>query len=157
MRDRIDESEQSMSEAEDFVEEAVDDGQTVERTLDAVDLSTTEDAAQEVEQHLEGARDAAEGAFDERDEQLERLHDESRDVEEDIGEREEIAESNERVVTDGQDQLRVREVLDRIDRSLDAIRTEISFLKESEERIRALREASDDRQTLLRSRIGRGE
>lgn len=153
--ERIDDSERSMSEAEDSVEETVDDGEIVERTEDAVDISTTEDGGQDVRRHLEDAGDAVNEAYDERDGRLEELQNESAEFKEDIGERAEAAETNERTVAESQKLMRVREAVEQIDRSLDVIREETSFLTENREAIDRLKEASVNRRKALQARHGR--
>jgi len=154
--ERIDDTERSMRDAEEKLEEAVDDEDVVHNTLENLDFSTTEEGGRDTRDLIEAAGDAVDTAIDERDDVLDKAQDESTEIEEDLAERAETAKENERTAVEGQERLHVRDALDQIMRCVEAIRSEDAFLEENKEQTRASHEASVDHRKALQARHGGG-
>ena len=149
----IDEHGEKMTEQEEFMETATSDAEEVRDTLDSVELDTTQDGAVEVEANLTAADNEAKTEFQGHDETLERVHDGSAEFEGDLGERETAGESNQERVEMARNSVEIRNVLDHVQRTLEAIKEDVAFLRENREHAETQREDSKRTMDELRARI----
>ena len=154
---RITENQEATSEKEDEFEEAVLDSERVDETRDSLDFGGTDQGADAVEQNLDGAQDKAGEVADERDEDLEQIHESGREHEDELSERVESNESDRTKIAQVEHDASMKETLEGIARSLEAIEEDLAYLKESHENAEESGQESDRRQKELRARIRRKE
>ena len=83
-----------MEEKADDVEETVEDTELERETLESLELDGTAEAAEEVEQAIEGAQSESIQEFDTESGQLEEVHSETEEHEEDLQERSDATSSD---------------------------------------------------------------
>lgn len=151
--ERIDRCAEAISDTQDSLREAADDGVVVSDTLDTLDLSITDECGNAVKGHLCDARDIAVEHYEDCDGQLDRLHEDSTKCEEDISDRIERGEVDDKILAESRENARIHEILSHIDHALDAIRSELSLLAEPEKRIHDVRTQSEHVRADMRNRM----
>ncbi len=154
---RFTENREAATAKEDEFEEAVQDSERVDETHESLDFGGTDEGADAVEQNLDGAQDAAGEAADERDTALEQIHSEGETHETELDERAESNESDQTKIAQTESESTLKETLEWVARSLDAIKEDLAYLKESHEKAADSRQESERRQSELRTRIRRKE
>ncbi len=152
----IGDSEKRMDLENDFMETAVADHEVVEGTIYAIALDITEEGAQSVETELRSAEDAARSEFNDHDRELERVQGENTDIETDLKTRETSGEGDLKQTETSRTRVEVRNVIDHMERVIDALREDVEFLRTEGERTKDTREESEREQAALQARFGTG-
>ena len=154
--ERIASTQETAEAKEDEIEEAVMDSEVVDGARDSLEFGGTDEGAEETDQYLAEAEDAAAEIADERDTELDQILEEGKETESELDERIESDESDQERVAEAERDAVMMETLDRVKRGIEALAEDIAFLEEANDRAAREREEHEQRQEELRARIKRG-
>ena len=92
--EKVEKHEADMEEKADDIEETVEDTELERETIEGLESDGTAEGAEEVEQAIEGAQDVSAQEFDTGSGQLEEVHSETEEHEEDLQERSDTTSSD---------------------------------------------------------------
>jgi hypothetical protein len=135
-------SERMHDKLEDL-ETAVEDTETVQNTLDALDLEGTSEGADEVQAAIEKAQDLANDIADREDTELDAVQDQAEQYEGEIRERSEASGSDLETISDAAGKLDRQETAAELQGAREAVASDIEFLKNQSEQARNAREETE--------------
>ena len=153
VQDRVKKHEDDMREKAEDQEEVVSDAETVQQTLEDLDLGGTAEGADEVEQSIEAAEDVTVEVFEREDEELEQIQGESQEHEQELQERSDATESDLGKVSDASGNITTQETSNELIEAKEAAIHDVEFLDEHEQQAQEARQESDRLQAEQRSRV----
>lgn len=146
-----------LQKEEDDMEMAADDKGVAFETRGALDLSITDEGAAAVTESLEDAGNEATREFREREREFDETVDEGDHWIDELAERERSGESDLDHATDAHARVRLTEVANRMERSLDSLREDIALFRDEAEKNRIQLEEKERNRQDLRARIDHGD
>lgn len=153
---RIDDDQKHMDNWEQKLEEDAEDIEISRDTQAKLELDTTEEGAMGVLENLDDAQNKGLESFDEDEKQLTDVHLESKEHGETLDTRERSGESDIKHLETKERRLHLNETMEHFTKALEGLSEDVAFLRDEAERNRELREQSDNRAKILRSRIEQG-
>lgn len=154
--EKVDRHRDELREKSDEMEDTVSDIETVRETLESLDLGGSAEAADSIEQSVEGAEDVSVGEFEEEATELDRTQGETEEHESELGERSDVTSRDLGKLSDASGRLHS----DAADRELIAAKEsalmDIEFLSDHARRAQDAREESQRLEDELQGRVGRG-
>jgi len=139
----VEEFQTEMVDRGEIVEEKVTDLETERQTKDELDLNCTSDAADEVESNIDSARDVSSGEFEDESQQLEQIHQDTQECEEELQERSDSTTSDMEKLSDAGSQVHSDTARAEVEGAADAAQREIEFLDEQEQNAQESRTESE--------------
>ena len=138
--------------AEDLGERADDVG-IIRETMEELDGGGTSEGTDDVEQNIVAAEGAAVEAFEQADEELETVHEKSREFARELEDRRDSAEGDRQRISDAGGRVRTPEALDRIAAAREAAEKDVEFLGEHLDRAQQSHEESERTQSEYQDRV----
>lgn len=154
--EHVENDSEKMHEKIEELETATEDSETVQNTLDSLDLEGTSDGAAEVQAAVERAQDVATEIFEREDTELEAIEDEAEQYEGDIRELSEASQSDVEKVSDAIGKIDRQETSQELEHAREAVESDIEFLQEQTEQAQNAREETSRLQQDYRSRVQGG-
>ena len=151
--EEVDRSGDELEERGKELDERGEDVGTVRDLRESLEGAGTAEGAEEVENFVEGAQDMTVEAFDAKDQELGEVQEKTGELEDDIHEHVEAGEGDAEKINEAKDSVRTSEAVSELDRAGAAIIEDIQFLDRQRELAREAREASEQLQHELESRI----
>ncbi|MFC1762908.1 hypothetical protein ACFL6U_12625 [Planctomycetota bacterium] len=137
---------------------AVEDCETVQSTLDGLDLGGTSEGADEIQSAIEGAQGVAIEITDREDTELDAIENEVEQFEGEIQEHVVAVQSDQEKVSDAASKIDRQETSAEVQNAQEAAANDITFLEEQNEQARNAREEVSQQQQDHRSRVkGKGK
>jgi uncharacterized phage infection (PIP) family protein YhgE len=140
--ERLDTHREDAKEKADQLEEPVTDSETERNVRDAVELSGTDEGAEQFEQHMEQAQEASQSEFDEESQDLEEVHEQIQEYEGEMHERSDSAAADADRVEEGLGKLNRDAARGQLEGARDSLQSDIEFLNDYEQRAQEAREES---------------
>jgi len=151
--DTLEQHRDDAQEKTDQIEETVYDTETERQVLEGLELSGTAEGGEQVEMDIEQAQDASLSEFEAESGELEQIHAETQEFQEDMHERSDASSADVERVADGVNQLNRDSAKSQLERAKDSIQEDIDFLDDYERRGQEAREESERINEEQRSRI----
>ena len=148
--------DEQMSEKLEELEVLTEDTETVRDAKESLDLETTAEGAQEVEELMDTAEDDTVEIFDTEDDNLEEIQDEVEDYENELEERHETAESDLGKISDASGQIETQETVNDLADAKTSVLEEMDFLTDNHQKDIDAREENERAQHELQNRINSG-
>ena len=142
-----------MQKAEENLEEISNDIKIVRETIKNIDFKGTIEGALKTEQHLNSAEDVTKGVFSTEDTKLEKIHDNSRQFENNLQERGDSSEAGLKKVTDHSTKIKTSDTINEINKAKEAILDDLDFLNEQVKEAKTRIEESKNIQSRLKTII----
>jgi hypothetical protein len=149
----VDDRSAELKEKTDVAGQHADDVATERETLEGVDLSGTQEAADALKDSLESAQEVSAREFTEEGESLEQVQREGEEFEQELRERSDATTGDVQKVSDAREQLHSQEASEELEKARQEAERDIEFLNEQEQRARDAREESRQAFDDHRSRV----
>ena len=150
---KVEESNNEMSEHLEELDVIATDKETVTETLESLDFNGTSEGSDEVEGAIEQAENVTVERFDEEDEMLREIQNESAAIEAELQERSDSSESDCEKVSDTIGRITTEEAKSELQQAESEIGADIEFLDSQNEAAREAREENEQLQQEARSRV----
>lgn len=154
--EKISKHETDMDEQAEEMDKTVGDFETVQSTLEGLELSGTSEAAESIEQSIDAAGDVSVGEFEQESRELEQIQDETRETESELDERGESTSDDAEKMSDAAGRIDSESVTDELVRARDAALQDVEFLNEHSKRAEEASEQSQRIHDEYASRIATG-
>lgn len=151
--EKVDQGEERMQEKEVDLDQVASDVETVRKTLESLDLGGTADGGDEVEATIEHAENATVEIFEQEDQKLEGIQDESERYQEETTDRRQHAESDMGKITEARDTILTQESRWEMEEARETALEDVKFLQEQIERAKEAAEKSERAQQEYRRRV----
>ena len=155
--ENVEKSVDEMKEKENDLDEIARDVDTVRRTLESLDFSSTVEGSGEIESKIEEAEEVTVDVFDREDEQLDQMQQENEEYQNEIDDRSKSTESDLGKISDASQEISTQETSDRLREAKESAIREIDFLAEQIERARQARDASEQIQNVYGTQVKAGK
>lgn len=154
--EKVETHEKALQDKGEDIEETVCDVETERDTLDDLELEGTAEAAEAVEQAIEGARGVSVQEFDTKSDDLEGLQDDVQGEEDDLHERSDTTATDLGKISDASGKIHSDAANGQLVGAKDAAMRDIDFLNDAEKRAKDAREESDRNHQAHRQRVDAG-
>jgi len=142
--EQLDEHQDKAREKGDEAEENVEDVEIESQVTDELE-GGTEDALEEAQECIEQAREASESEFDEDSRNLEGIHDQINEFEDQMQERSDVAAADVERISSAGSQLHRDAPRSALEQAQETLQEDIEFLSVHDQRAREAREGSQQR------------
>lgn len=150
----IEKDRKDMESKEGNLDKIASDVETVRDTHGRLgDYVGTSETYVEVERHIKSAEDVTTEVFDKEDYELEQVHDENQEFEEEVKDRRRSSESDLGKISDSSARIETREAVNELSKAKEAILHDIDFLSEQIDRANETRNESNAIQEKLQARV----
>ena len=152
--EKVDILKTDISKSESDMEVFAKDIEVIKSTLKKLDFgSTTSEGSEEINNYIDSAEDITKEGFKKEDDILEKKHDDSISLENDLTSRNEYSEKNIDQVSGAEKSIKTKDTLNELNKAKNAVLKDIDFLLTQIDRARKERERSDNIQQQLQSKI----
>jgi hypothetical protein len=142
-----------MEAKEGNLDKITSDVETVRDTLDALDFKGTSEGSEQIERSIKSAEDVTTEVFDNEDNELEKIHDENQEFENDVMDRRRSTESDLGKISDSSARIETHETVNELSIAKEAVLQDIDFLSEQIERANEARKESNAIRVKLQERV----
>jgi chromosome segregation ATPase len=153
---KIEKTNSEMEEKGEVLDKIASDIETVRHTFENLDMGGTKEGTEKLESSFENTEKATTEVFEEKDDELERVHQENNDFEGEIEGRRNSSESDLEKISDATAKIETSESIDELLKAKETGLEEIDFLKNQIEHVREAMEKSESTRERHKSRIHTG-
>jgi len=155
--DTVETHQGQMSEKVEILDRVAADAETVQGTLESLDLDGTSEGSEEVADAIDQAADVTAEVFEGEDAALEEVQSAAEEFEGELQERADSSESDIEKIADAAGKIETQETVGELEKAKDAASSDMEFLKEQNEAAKQAREETDRVQEQHRSRVQAGK
>ena len=126
----IETKKKEMAAKENDLDKIATDVETIRQTLEKLDFGGTQEGAEQIERAIESAENVTEQEFEREDANLEKIQDENKEFEGELGNRRGISESDLGKVSDAGARINTKQTINELVKAKEAAMRDIDFLKE---------------------------
>lgn len=156
VEETVQEHDEKMDEKVDELEVYTEDTETVRETQESLELETTLEGAESVENDIDAAEDVTVEIFDREDDVLEELQDDTQEYADELQERHDTGESDLEKISDASGRTETPETVNKYADAKTSALEEMDFLKDNNEKAEEARQESEQAQQELENRINAG-
>jgi hypothetical protein len=154
--ERVEKNNDEMEEKVEDLDTIATDTETVRETLDALDFEGTADAANEVEEAIDQAEQVSIEKFDEEDEVLENVQDETEAHENELQERSDSSQMDLGKISDASGRIETSETVTELIDAKEGVLRDIDFIDEHHRIAEDMRNETESLQQEHRNRVHGG-